>query len=487
MSDFQVWDEVWSDADVLFDYGTPNGIVTDNPSTSLVETNLKVWMPLNEGSGDVCVDNATSVNKSAYGIIKLDGQTITELWETGQDSPSPQLAMQDFTIGNNVLLNTFDSNTDWTLNNSTVIPSLQTPAKGYGGQKITRNSGGNSACSAVQAISVLKAGDVCVSVYVKAGSFTQADTITSLALRNDGARTLYGMEYDWSTGTASVRSGSPSINNMTATDVGNGWFRLSFSVGGFSVSDSLKFELYGDIETFDAGNGIYFFGPQLEYGKNPTAVRLNEDETAKYTTAYTTYYKQSFNVDTLNTTLRSRENSFNADGRGWAQVADNSTLDFGTGAYTMECWAKFKYVEQGDGAGYNVIATLGGNGIAAFCPSIGVYSNHVSGGSSIYFKGYAGSTGVDDSSTTFTKGDWYHIVLTRDGSGNVKFYVDATLKDTATNTNSATNTDDPQIGRDSTTNRYYGDLISDVRYYNIALTQDQIQENYDAGTAAHSN
>ena len=56
-----------------------------------------------------------------------------------------------------------------------------------------------------------------------------------------------------------------------------------------------------------------------------------------------------------------------------------------------------------------------------------------------------------------------------------------------TNTNNVSNSDDPQIGRDSTSDRYYGDLISDVRYYNIALTQEEIQQNYDAGTAAHSN
>ena len=38
---------------------------------------------------------------------------------------------------------------------------------------------------------------MCVSVYIKSDSFTQADAITSLALRKDSARTLWGMNYDW--------------------------------------------------------------------------------------------------------------------------------------------------------------------------------------------------------------------------------------------------------------------------------------------------
>ena len=478
MSNFQVWNEVWSDADVLFDYNNPNGIVTDNPSTSLIENNIRVWMPLNEGSGDFCVDNVSAVSQATKGIIKTDGQTIEELWSIGQDSPSPQLAMQDLTIGSNELKNTFNSNTDWTLTNLTVVSDLNTPAKGYNGQKVTRIASGLSSDNLIQDYTADTAGDVCVSVYIKSGSFTEADAITSLALRKDSARSLWGMNYDWSTGTTSVRAGSPSINNMTSTDVGGGWYRLSFSVGGFSVSDALIYELYPDIENSTAGNGIYFFGPQLEYGENPTAVRLNQDEGAKDNTTYTTYYKESFNIDVLNTTLRSREKSFNADGRGWAQVADNSTLDFGTGAFTMECWVKAGYTKQS-----SVLNTIFCLGNAVSATNSGGITTHENG----KFIGYvAGQTMSADS--TWTKGNWYHLVLTRNGSGLCTLYVDTTAQtDTETTTDTVTNTGDFSIGRDSNTNRYYANLISDIRCYDVALTQEQIQQNYDAGTAAHSN
>ena len=67
-------------------------------------------------------------------------------------------------------------------------------------------------------------------------------------------------------------------------------------------------------------------------------------------------------------------------------------------------------------------------------------------------------------------------------------YVDTTAQsDTETATSTVTNSDDTNIGRDTNTNRYYTNLISDIRCYDVALTQAQIQENYDAGTAAHSN
>lgn len=169
MSDFQMWSEVWSDADVLFDYNNPNGLATDNPSTSLNEIDIKVWMPLNEGSGDFCVDNGTGTSTSAYGIIKTDGQIISELWEVGILAPSPQLSMQNLTIGNNELKNTFDSNTDWTLDNVTVIADLYTPARGYWSQKVTRTASG--ACILKQDYTTDTAGDICVSVYIKIRQF----------------------------------------------------------------------------------------------------------------------------------------------------------------------------------------------------------------------------------------------------------------------------------------------------------------------------
>lgn len=144
----------------------------------------------------------------------------------------------------------------------------------------------------------------------------------------------------------------------------------------------------------------------------------------------------------------------------------------------MECWVKAGYTKQS-----SVLNTIFCLGNAVSATDSGGITTHENG----KFIGYvAGQTMSADS--TWTKGNWYHVVVTRNGSGLCTLYVDTTAQsDTETTTDTVTNTGDFSIGRDSNTNRYYANLISDIRCYDVALTQAQIQENYDAGTAAHSN
>ena len=49
MSDFQMWHATWSESDVLYDYLNPESLVLNNGSTSLTESNLKLWYPMQDG------------------------------------------------------------------------------------------------------------------------------------------------------------------------------------------------------------------------------------------------------------------------------------------------------------------------------------------------------------------------------------------------------------------------------------------------------
>ena len=49
MSDFQIWDAAWTASDALFDYQNPEQLALNNSSTSLTESNLKLWYPMNDG------------------------------------------------------------------------------------------------------------------------------------------------------------------------------------------------------------------------------------------------------------------------------------------------------------------------------------------------------------------------------------------------------------------------------------------------------
>ena len=49
MSDFQVWNAAWTADDVAFDYANPEQLALNRGGTSLTESNLKLWYPMNDG------------------------------------------------------------------------------------------------------------------------------------------------------------------------------------------------------------------------------------------------------------------------------------------------------------------------------------------------------------------------------------------------------------------------------------------------------
>ena len=50
MSDAQVWDTAWTAADVTYDYLNPEQLALNRGGTSLTNSNLKLWYPLNDGN-----------------------------------------------------------------------------------------------------------------------------------------------------------------------------------------------------------------------------------------------------------------------------------------------------------------------------------------------------------------------------------------------------------------------------------------------------
>ena len=49
MSDGQVWNGAWTADDVLYDYNNPESLALNAPGTSLTNSNLKIWYPMNDG------------------------------------------------------------------------------------------------------------------------------------------------------------------------------------------------------------------------------------------------------------------------------------------------------------------------------------------------------------------------------------------------------------------------------------------------------
>ena len=49
LSDVQLWNATWSASDALYDYLNPESLALNNGGTSLTESNLKLWYPMNDG------------------------------------------------------------------------------------------------------------------------------------------------------------------------------------------------------------------------------------------------------------------------------------------------------------------------------------------------------------------------------------------------------------------------------------------------------
>ena len=182
--------------------------------------------------------------------------------------------------------------------------------------------------------------------------------------------------------------------------------------------------------------------------------------------------------DIFGNAVRDRLNSFNLDGIGYAEVADDADLDFGTGAFTMECWVKADF--ENTGSQFNIIFILGGEYANTDTASIWVNSTTLNA--------KIGSK-VLNADSNYIIGDWYHVCVTRDGSNLCTLYIDAEAQaDTETTSASITNTSNKLIGRDALTTRFYKNLISDVRLYKgKGLSAEEVENNYNAGLSAHTN
>ena len=104
MSDFQIWDAAWTAADAEYDYLNPEQLVLNRGGTSLTNSNLKLWYPMNEGHrgnqsyvldasntgiGENIVDESVSTGDSITGLqdfgdtgVSLEDGAIKVLYNT---------------------------------------------------------------------------------------------------------------------------------------------------------------------------------------------------------------------------------------------------------------------------------------------------------------------------------------------------------------------------------------------------------------------
>lgn len=173
------------------------------------------------------------------------------------------------------------------------------------------------------------------------------------------------------------------------------------------------------------------------------------------------------------------------------QIADNPTLDFGTGDFSVEAWIKWNGAQTNSGNNeYGII-----NKTAGYASSPGwgfeISTYGASGGNAtIIFYNTGQSTWNNtnvETATPYPPDMWHHIVGIRQGS-TLSFYVNGQLMQTKTHPEAALNVDNNQtlIIGDHNWGPNFPGQVDELAVYNRALSASEIQAIFNAGSAGKS-
>ena len=448
LSDFQVYDKVWLNDDIAYDYANPQNLVTDRDNTTIALSNLKAYWAMSEGAGSLTYDSSGEGN---------NGTIYGATYEPAQPR-IPQLGMMNWSKGSNLVTHSENfSDSSWTKlgvgTGDVAIVTSNFDTSPIGTQNATRlqcDLNGGTTTADQSLIYDLDSSNTsqCISIYMKSN--------------NGSNQNIY---------FTNTFTGDNRDNAIVTTD----WQRFEFKHTTSNHTFSLG--LRGGTGSDDTAD-ILIWGAQSENSSSVSAYRLTDGAATLNSTVIPNPTIPT--KDIFGNLVRDRLNSFNLDGSGYAEVADDTDLDLGTGDFSVETWVRFEFKSQG--SSLNTIYSNGEevNDTNTFSlvsdqnNKIGFYVN----GTSCF------------STSTFSKDDWVHVVGTRiQGTNGVKLYINGntTPEATTTNNNTVTNSFDKTIGYDTHSSRYYNNIISDVRVYSQALTSDEVENNYNAGLSAHTN
>jgi hypothetical protein len=183
--------------------------------------------------------------------------------------------------------------------------------------------------------------------------------------------------------------------------------------------------------------------------------------------------------DILGNAIRDRLNSFNLDGTGYAEVADDADLDFGTGDFTLECWLRI----DGNTDRRLLDKRNTTSGYTLYLTKSNVLKLELNDGT--------GNTGFDLTSS-LNSNTWLHLAIVCDRSANATCYVNKAAQTPVSISSKNGNIDSTSnliIGADAPDglSLFSTDIISDVRLYDRALSSTEVENNYNAGLSAHTN
>lgn len=449
ISNIRVFNTALTAAQVADLYLNPEKIVPDGIANSA----LKLWLPMMEGAGTTAYDGSGNGN---HGTIS--GAT----WTSGIGAPVAQTALVGWNKGTNLLpySEQFDQ---WTQTDSSVSDNVESAPNGTTtADKWVIDSGQNSTADIRQNISSSVGQDYLLYVFAKAGEFSKFQLDTSNSQFSD-----VNVDFDLSTGSI-VSSGGDNVTEGII-DKGNGWY-LCYMVGT-AIAGSGSFIIRNDAtQTGDGSKGMYLWGGGYVQASDITTYIPTIDATAQTSPVLLPQgLTANKDITGVNSVFRNAY-ALNLDGKSWAEVHDNASLDI-TDAITLECW----FYDTDSGAFSGVIGKWKDTTQRTYAIIKNNGSNNFLLRISTDGSAQAGPT------ITNTNYGWIHLVLTYDGA-NVKGYKNGVYQSQAALTGSIATNDLPvEIGRyGQSTGSQYDNQIALPRIYNRALTATEVARNYNA-------
>jgi len=475
MAGFKIFNTALTAAQVADLYNNPEKVVP----TGVDNTALKLWLPMQEGAGTTAYDGSGNGN---HGTIS--GATYTH----GIGAPVSQTAVIDWNKGTNLLKYSEDfTQSNWPTSNVTITandaiaPDGQTTA-----EKITEVANTNYHLLGHDPLTTTANVPYTFSVFVKAGT----NDFGTILINSSGSQEYATIVFDLTSGTITKQQSgsSATINNTTITSAGNDWYLVSLTATinntilypyvGLSNSATPTISSYGIVNYLGStANHIYAWGASMISGSSvgPYIPTLATAQTTPVLLPQGLTSGRDITGVNLFENVR-KQGALNLDGNSWAEVHDNASLD--VSEISVECWI---YWQNGSDDG--IIAKWSGTTKRSYM----FYK--LNSTTARFYLSTDGSNQTNISVyTSFSEGNWYHIVGTYDGA-NMKTYTNGVLFNTTALTGNIFGNDKPlEIGRfDENDSLIMSDGIAQPRIYNRALTAEEVQRNYNAGKNIYTN
>lgn len=172
----------------------------------------------------------------------------------------------------------------------------------------------------------------------------------------------------------------------------------------------------------------------------------------------------------------------------WVDIADNPVFDFGTGDYSVSIWLKYLSPQPGNGYNYSMIFCKGG--FEEVSPGLSVFADYLqtspgSGGTSngaITIRSTSDDYASANLNNNVNDNQWHHFVFSRVGN-EFRIYADKVLK--ASRIVPIENLDNSfplrfGANQDFTSAQNYTGSMDEVRFYNRALSSQEIASIYQS-------